>query len=170
MWKILVSEVSLDVLQVIMFLDFAFTLRGPCPSTFMQLPVSAVIWRWKVAVVEKREATPQHTLLLPVWLLCLTFVDIIMMLFCIRNVWSGRAANTADHYLIIYSNNSPPGKLLSLRLQPSVGYRWIRLDPQGPKISRASPISGPDHCGRRRQVPGEPEPGQHQGLNFGQSC
>ena len=59
MWKILVSEVSLDVLQVIMFLDFAFTLRGPCPSTFMQLQVSANIWRWKMEVAEKKEGAPQ---------------------------------------------------------------------------------------------------------------
>ena len=32
MWKILVLEVRLDVLQVIMFLDFAFTLRGHAPA------------------------------------------------------------------------------------------------------------------------------------------
>ena len=64
----------------------------------------------------------------------------------------------------------PPGEFRPLRLQPSVGYRWIRLDLQGPKTSVATRISGPDHRGRRRQVPGGPEPGQHQGLIFEQSC
>ena len=55
MWKILVSEVSLDVLCVIMFLDFAFTPRGPCPSTFMLLSNSADIWRKKWQVVKKEK-------------------------------------------------------------------------------------------------------------------
>ena len=51
-----------------------------------------------------------------------------------------------------------------------MGYRWIRLDPQGPKTPAASGISGPDQRGRRRQVPGGPEPGHPQGLIFWKSC
>ena len=64
----------------------------------------------------------------------------------------------------------PPGDRLMLRLEPSVGYRWIPMDPQGLKTWASRWIAGPDHCGRRRQVPGEPEPWHHQGLIFGQSC
>ena len=65
---------------------------------------------------------------------------------------------------------TPPGEFCSLRLQPSVGYHWIPLDPQGLKIGGASQISGPDGRGRRRQVPGGPQQGWHQGLIFEQSC
>ena len=50
---------------------------------------------------------------------------------------------------------------------PSVGYHWIRLDPQGPKMSAALQISGPDQRGRCRQVPGGPEPGHPQESFFG---
>ena len=48
----------------------------------------------------------------------------------------------------------------------SVGYQWIPLDPQGPKTSGHLRISSPDQRGRRQQVPGGPEPGHSQGLNF----
>ena len=51
-------------------------------------------------------------------------------------------------------------------LDLSVGYRWIRLDPQGPNMGGASEISSPDQRGRRQQVPGGPEPGHPQGLIF----
>ena len=50
-----------------------------------------------------------------------------------------------------------------------MGYQWIRLDPQGPEMGEATQISGPDQRGRLRQVPGEPVPGQGQGLIFVQS-
>ena len=70
----------------------------------------------------------------------------------------------------IFEQVSPPGDKHILRLQPSVGYRWIPLDPQGPKTWEVFRISGPDHRGRRRQVPGGPQQGRHQGLIFGQSC
>ena len=36
---------SMNVLHVIMFSDFAFTSRGPCPSSFMHMQKSAAIWR-----------------------------------------------------------------------------------------------------------------------------
>ena len=72
--------------------------------------------------------------------------------------------------LIIYWNNYPPGILFSLGLGTSEGYQGIPLDPQGPKIWTASRISGPDGRGRRRQVPGGPQQGRHQGLIFEQSC
>ena len=38
---------SMDVLQVIMFSDFAFAPKGPCSSPFMQVQKSAAIWRLK---------------------------------------------------------------------------------------------------------------------------
>ena len=68
------------------------------------------------------------------------------------------------------TTTTPPGESCPLRLEASVGYRWIRLDPQGPKMGGASRISGPDQRGRRRQVPGGPEPGHPQGLIFWKSC
>ena len=84
--------------------------------------------------------------------------------------WHNRILALHNYYMYRFEQLPPPGELGPLRLQPSVGYRWIRLDPQGPKTPAASRISGPDGRGRRRQVPGGPEPGQHQGLIFGQSC
>ena len=72
--------------------------------------------------------------------------------------------------LVILEQLPPPGELLAMAQSPSVGYRWIRLDPQAPKTSCALQISGPDQCGRRRQVPGGPEPGHPQGLIFWKSC
>ena len=63
----------------------------------------------------------------------------------------------------------PPGPVGPLGQYPSVGYHWIRLDPQGPKIGVASRISGPDQRGRRRQVPGGPEPGHPQESIFWKS-
>ena len=51
-------------------------------------------------------------------------------------------------------------------LGSSVGYRWIPLDPQGPKTWVHLWISGPDQRGRCQQVPGGPEPGYPQGFIF----
>ena len=53
-----------------------------------------------------------------------------------------------------------------LKLEPSVGYHLIRLDPQGPKMGWEPRISGPDQLGRLRQVPGGPELGHPQELIF----
>ena len=74
-------------------------------------------------------------------------------------------------YPYIYSNNAPPlGNCWRWPKPPSVGYHWIRLAPQAPKMYAALQISGPDQRGRRRRVPGGPEPGRRQGLIFWKSC
>ena len=73
--------------------------------------------------------------------------------------------------ILIYIPVTPPlGNCNLLNNMRHMGYRWIRLDPQGPKTWVASRISGPDQRGRRRQVPGGPEPGHPQGLIFWKSC
>ena len=69
-------------------------------------------------------------------------------------------------FIYITTTPPPPGDRLTSVLELSVGYHWIRLDPQGPKIPEASRISGPDQRGSLRQVPGGPEPGHPQGLIF----
>ena len=68
--------------------------------------------------------------------------------------------------LIYIGTTPPPGELLAMAQSPSVGYRWIRLDPQGPKTYEGRKISGPDERGRRRQVPGGPGPGHPQESIF----
>ena len=89
-----------------------------------------------------------------------------------RGQWFLRILAIFHNFVILLyiGTITSPGILFPLGLEPSVGYRWIPLDPQGVKTSCASRISGPDHRGRRQQVPGGPEPGHHQELIFGQSC
>ena len=84
-----------------------------------------------------------------------------------------RLALQAGHeriYIIIATTPPPLGLCYLLNKIGHMGYRWIRLDPQGPKIGVASRISGPDQRGRRRQVPGGPEPGHPQESIFWESC
>ena len=57
----------------------------------------------------------------------------------------------------IFEQRTPLGEFYPLRLEPCVGYRWIRLDLQVPKISVALRISGPDQRGRRRGANRFPE-------------
>ena len=82
----------------------------------------------------------------------------------------GRSDPVPLQILIYIGTTTPPGELQGMTQTPSVGYHLIRLDPQGPKMRGALQISSPDQCGRRRQVPGGPEPGHPQGLIFWKSC
>ena len=72
--------------------------------------------------------------------------------------------------LYIFEQLPPPGFRYLVVVGSNVGYRWVPLDPQGPKTLVALRISGPDQHGRRQQVPGGPEPGHPQGLIFWKSC
>ena len=73
--------------------------------------------------------------------------------------------------IYIYNTTTPPpGESCPLRLEASVGYHWIGLDPQGPKMGEALRISGPDQRGRRQQVPGGPGPGHPQESIFWENC
>ena len=86
-------------------------------------------------------------------------------------IWFGLIAPIviSEIYIYIFEQRPPPGSRYLVVVGSSLGYRWIRLDPQGPKMGVASRISGPDQCGRRRQVPGGPDPGHPQGLIFWKS-
>ena len=92
---------------------------------------------------------------------------------CFKSYYSGALWSIC--ILIYIWTTTPLGKCYLPYNLKHMGYHWIRLDPQGPKMSRASRISGPDQRGSLRQVPGGPEPGHPQGLNFwdsfwNQSC
>ena len=63
--------------------------------------------------------------------------------------------------LHILEHLPPLGNCAMLNNMWHMAYHWIRFDPQVAKtwVEMETPISGPDHCGRRQQVPGGPEPG-----------
>ena len=60
--------------------------------------------------------------------------------------------------------------LLQGYVERHMRYQMKALGPRIKACYAEVPNSGPDQRGRHRQVPGGPEPGQHQGLIFGQSC
>ena len=64
--------------------------------------------------------------------------------------------------IYIFEQRPPPGSRDPVVVGSSVGYRWIGLDPQGPKMVAALQISGPDQRGRCQQVPVGPEHGHPQ--------
>ena len=69
--------------------------------------------------------------------------------------------------ILLYIRTAPPlGNPDLLNNIGHMGYRWIGLDPQGPEMGDKLQISGPDQRGRRRQVPGGPEPVHPQGWIF----
>ena len=74
------------------------------------------------------------------------------------------------HTSLLVTDPRPPWGIVKDEPIPCVGYHWIWLDPQGPKMYLARQISSPDQCGRRQQVSGRPEPGHPQESIFWESC